>query len=68
MTFLPLKSPVPDVIVGAPLPLCPPDLRVISVVKPPCYPFIHLSNGAFITVTISSILTSTDNLWWWWSP
>lgn len=47
MTFMPFKSPAPNSIVGAPAALTPPGLRVISVVKPPCYP-IHPSIGPCI--------------------
>lgn len=47
MTFMPFKSPAPNSIVGAPPALTPPVLRVISVVKPPCYP-IHPSIGPCI--------------------
>lgn len=47
MTFMPFKSPASNSIVGAPPALTPPVLRVISVVKPPCYP-IHPSIGPCI--------------------
>lgn len=68
------RSPVPDFIVGRGRgrggggrggrdgfqPLTAWVLRVISVVKPPCYPFFRPSNQAFITVAISSVLSSAD--------